>query len=490
MKKTGLLAVLVFFLQSQNTALAGCPYLKAVYDYETPPGSEPGYLDKIFAFFSSDPNPQIPTAKQISLAEIGHNSAENVFYSRLQGQSAPVVKVQIANQWVYLIQDAAVAKELLFSHENQIGRGKALAPFKEMVGDVFFVHDGPEVLAGRQRFKKTVYREKINFERISEVWSEIVQPTFETPELKFDFYKLVSKYVIGSIGKCFIGVGDLSTIPDDAYLTFLNAAPQIIKAGSDPVSHILGAGWRSDFAKSSHDMQNLGRLMIERNIDSIMKGNNYVWDLALDRGRELGAEDLRTLILTDRWIHEHGPMTAFASINVGRGLFFLLDILSQRPDIYQRIQNELGVVVGQGEFKAEHLQELKYLHAVISEALWQLTPIPLFPREVLESFELKSQLKLRTGDLLMFMFKPIQGPARDFNPDASDRELWAFSKGTRHCPAQPFAFQLIAQFVAHMVLNAQLISPLEPIKYTTRFGGVAPDYKVDTPQLAEISTVK
>ena len=146
---------------------------------------------------------------------------------------------------------------------------------------------------------------------------------------------------------------------------------------------------------------------------------------------------------------------------------------------------------------------LKYLKAFVVESLYHATPIPIFPREILKDFTLKYQDKVfnfTKGNTIFFMYRYIQNCEKenfdpkkwiDYDQEISDSEnrnldkklqikkdsdLWAFGQGTRYCPAKNFAIQVLMQFIIEMILDEFDFDLIPNIEYTTKFGGIGPNY--------------
>ncbi|HTM63811.1 MAG TPA: cytochrome P450 [Gammaproteobacteria bacterium] len=440
------------------------------------------------------------------------------FFSRMnQSAQQPFFKVKLGPKDVYQIADGAIGEELLSKYAKQLGRGSLLVPFKSMVGDVFFANDGQKAADTRKVFLKTVTRFKDNFQRINQVNERTIESAHLSADKINDLFAFVAYHTIGCIAKCFVGVDDLSTIPENTHATFLKATRQIAQASMDPVSRVIHPYLRSEFRAASYAMASIANELLEKNIDAICKGNNYTWDLAVFRAKELHPEMnfdhckhydeqdpqskiVRDLIVSkDRFVLEHGPLTIFASSNVGASLYFLIDTLSRRVDVIEKMRDEVKNVLGGQPFTHESSRDLPYVHAVVQEALWQATPIPSFPREVLSPFEAEingQTISFKQGDMLMLQFRPMQGTTGEFLPErwlGGDNgpapHLYSFGVGHRRCPAQAFAKQLLSQFLVNMITHNLYIVPTTRTEYTTRNGTLGPNYLPDKPVVAEMKPI-
>ncbi len=440
------------------------------------------------------------------------------FFSEMAARTKqPFFKVQVGPQVLYQIADGEIAQELLIKQAKHLGRGGLLIPFKSMVGDVFFANDGQLASDTRKVFLNSVTRVLENFDRITQVTERTFASTKLVPGGGIsDVFAFVAWHTMACISACFVGTDDLSAIPSDTHEIFLKATRQITQATMDPISRLIHPCLRSEFREASTAMASIAHRLLHSNLSNILKGNNYIWDLAVFRAQQIHpemnfdncthfeadnpqAQIIRDLIENDRFVLEHGPLTIFASANVGATLFHLLDVLSYRPDIVESMRAEVTRVLGEQAFTYDRMAELPYVRAVVREALWQATPIPDFPREVLSPFKAcinGETVSFKKGEMLMFLFRPMQGPERQFSPErwlGGDNNpaptLFAFGEGPRRCPARPFAEQLLTQFLVNMTLhNLHIVLTRRPT-YTTHNGNLGPDYQPQKPVTADIRPI-
>ncbi len=470
-------------------------------------------------WFWPEPNPAIPVV-HLDVSHMGalHAMGPEQLMHRLAIQSNElVVKFQIGTKWITVVKGRDTARELLNLSAHQIGRGDAFAAFTALIGPVFFSKDNDRVIPDRNRFKISVQRSEINFQRI-QLHAHAIIASLKAQGEHPDFMALVVQYTMGAIAKCFVGIKDTDKIPSDAFLIFLEAGKQITHASIDPVSVLTTPMVRADFRDIKLRMDALFDQIIRDHLDAICEGDNYIWDLAVSRAEQLrpgerffhikayDAKDqdsvfIRTLIATDRWVRETGPTTLFASMNISRSLYFMLEMLNANPDIWNNICNEVHTAGTVACVKDIKDTQMPFLNATVLEALWHLTPIPMMPREILQDVDIVLPMvsgdvpaHFRRGDMLLLMFKELQGGAltTGFDPSAwlngsKLRDLWAFGQGARACPAKPFAIQVMKQFLLEMVQQGVRIAPAVPATYTTGFGGVGPKYDPTAPIPAVIN---
>ena len=154
-------------------------------------------------------------------------------------------------------------------------------------------------------------------------------------------------------------------------------------------------------------------------------------------------------------------------------LSFAFTLLLKHPVAYQRAQAEVDDVIGQGQLKVEHLKNLKYLNAVLREALRLHPTAPAFSRAIRpdsgEQFPSVGGYAIdRKTKILALLPRCHRDPevygadAVEFRPermlDENFNQLpsaaWKpFGTGVRACIGRPFAWQE-ALLVTALVLQS------------------------------------
>ena len=167
-------------------------------------------------------------------------------------------------------------------------------------------------------------------------------------------------------------------------------------------------------------------------------------------------------------------------------LTWVFFILSQQPDVAQRIADDVHKVTGGQQIRMEHLRQLPYVRNVFREVLRLYPPITFLPRVALESTTIADK-QLKRG--AMIMISPWtshrngllwENPDR-FDPDRFDTDKRNADKGThlsfgvgpRVCIGASFAtleatliIARLAQRYQFKTLNADTVRPVA--RLTTR----------------------
>ncbi|KAK1838627.1 bifunctional P-450/NADPH-P450 reductase [Colletotrichum chrysophilum] len=153
-------------------------------------------------------------------------------------------------------------------------------------------------------------------------------------------------------------------------------------------------------------------------------------------------------------------------------LSFAFYELLKKPAAYQKAQQEVDSVIGQGPITIDHLTKLPYLNAVLRETLRLCATIPAFGVEAKEDTLLGGKYPVKKGEpILCLLGKAHLDPvvygdsAKDFVPermlDESFERLqkefpnsWKpFGNGMRACIGRPFAWQEALLATAMLLQN-------------------------------------
>jgi hypothetical protein len=456
-------------------------------------------IDNIFWYFSYPPYPvPIVNSDDVSFNNISQLTelGPEKFFSKISNEykNQPAVQIRFLHKWILILNDLKFANIILKKYDRYIGRGSDLIPFRKMIGDVFFVQN--DVSKERARFRKTVNRTNYNFELINQSYNSSTNNSDSNNDIIT--YNFIIEYIIECIARCFVGIKNVKKLPNNMFETFMECGKEIIKSGIDPLSQIITPNIRSTFRNIKSKMDLFWRDILENNINDIIQGQNYTFDIIEDEIKKIYPEinlDINNIehlelikyqINNNNIIRETGPTTMFASMNVARSLFFVMDILKYKKELRDKLILDIksNININDDIFTIEKLNQMKYLKAVVMESLWHATPIPMFPREILENFELEYENKIynfKKGNTIILMFRELQQNNLDFNPDKwlkedaeYETDFLPFGCGTRYCPAKPFAIQIIIQFIVNFIIDDKNFDLLEDKEYTTEYGGIGP----------------
>ncbi|XP_031349561.1 cytochrome P450 6k1-like isoform X1 [Photinus pyralis] len=168
----------------------------------------------------------------------------------------------------------------------------------------------------------------------------------------------------------------------------------------------------------------------------------------------------------------------------GTAISLALHELGVNPNIQSKLRAEIASVIGRhGGLTFEAVNEMKYLHMVISETLRKYPVTPIIPREATEDYEIrKTGLIIEKGTQIIISHDALHKNPKYFpNPEVFDPERFSesnvhsinsytylpFGKGPRNCIGERFALltakvgiiYALTKFMVHT--NSNTTEPME-----------------------------
>jgi cytochrome P450 len=212
-----------------------------------------------------------------------------------------------------------------------------------------------------------------------------------------------------------------------------------------PVKLFANSRWLPFFRQLRQLDETLFALIERRRRELEQKRNDNVLDdllaAAHENGRPVSDQEIRDAIITLL-------LAGFDTTSIA--LSWALEQIVPRPDVVDRIGDELKQVAGGGELLPEHLERLTYLDAAIRESMRLRTIIPFVVRKTKKAFTAGrrdyppgvllapcSHLVHRRADLYPEpeKFRPERFLERKFAP----HEWFPFGGGNRVCLGMTFA---------------------------------------------------
>ena len=176
-------------------------------------------------------------------------------------------------------------------------------------------------------------------------------------------------------------------------------------------------------------------------------------------------------------IDQLGVMFLAGHETTASALTWLFFILALRPEVVQRIRQEVASVVGDGPVEFEHIRQLRYIPNVFRETLRLYPPITFIPRVAMESTDI-GPYRVKRGAMIMispwtthrhrnFWVEPDVFDPDRFTPER-EHELTPgcylpFGRGPRTCVGAGFAQTEASLIIARLMRRFELTA-LEPEK--------------------------
>ena len=159
--------------------------------------------------------------------------------------------------------------------------------------------------------------------------------------------------------------------------------------------------------------------------------------------------------MTSRQLRDEATTLVIAgSETTGNTIAWACYLLTQHPEIQERLQREVDLVLAADDASYEVLTRLPFTRAVITETLRLYSPVWILPRQATADVELGGHL-LPAGSRILFSPYALNRDARlHRDPDRFDPDRWAtdytpaglrasffpFGQGIRNCIGEGFAW--------------------------------------------------
>jgi cytochrome P450 len=243
-----------------------------------------------------------------------------------------------------------------------------------------------------------------------------------------------------------------------------------------PIQRLSGSRWVPLFRQLSDLDDDLFALITLRRRGEHRPGGENVLDDLLAARHEDGAP------LRDREVRDALITILIAGHDTtALALAWALADLVPRPEVVDRLTDELRRVTGGGPPEAEHLPALEYLDAAIRESLRRSPVVPFVVRKTVQPFAAGgreypagvvlcpcSYLVHRREDLYSEpdRFRPERFLERKFGP----HEWFPFGGGNRVCLGMPFALYEMKIVLATLFSQVQLDRPAGARSRARRYG--------------------
>jgi len=203
--------------------------------------------------------------------------------------------------------------------------------------------------------------------------------------------------------------------------------------------------------------------------------------------------------MTSKQLRDEATTLVIAgSETTGNTIAWACYLLSQHPEIQQRLQQEADLVLAGRDAGYDDLARLAFTRAVVTETLRLYSPVWILPRQATADVELGGHLLPAKSRILFSPFALNRDPRVHRDPDRFDPGRWAadytpaevrasffpFGQGIRNCIGEGFAWteailllsaiaarwhlQLADGAAVHPVISSTLVPNALPIIVTRR----------------------
>jgi len=243
-----------------------------------------------------------------------------------------------------------------------------------------------------------------------------------------------------------------------------------------PIDRLSGSRWAPLFRQLSDLDDDLYALIARRRKgESPAAGANVLDDMLAathEDGSPLDDREVRDALIT---------VLIAGHDTTSLALAWALAEIVRRPDVVDRISQELNQVVGGGPPEAEHLSKLEYLDAAIRESLRIRPVVPFVVRKTMRPFSAGGRtypagVILCPCSYLVHLRDDLYPEPGRFRPDRflerrfGPHEWFPFGGGKRVCLGMPFALYEMTVVLATMLSQVRLERPPGAVSRARRYG--------------------
>jgi cytochrome P450 len=401
-------------------------------------------------------------------------------FLRQTRQYGDIVRMRFVFSDAYLIYHPDSVKHVL--QENNRNYNKDVFTYKlfrPFLGQGLLLNDGESWLHQRRLMQPAFHRKRITAygtimtdatESLLGRWQSYVQQ-----DTSLDIAQEMMRLTLGIVGQTLFSL-DLSEETNTigpAVTTLLNLLGNYVYAPFPPIS-IPTARNRRLLAANRSLEQVVYSMIAERRQQNVDTGDLLSMLLSArdeETGQGMNNQQLRDEVMT---------LLLAGHETTANTLTWTFYLLSQHPEVEQRLYTEIDEVLGGAAPTIEHLPELKYTNMVLEEALRLYPPVGIFSRKAIADDELGGYPIPANSMILVSPYATQHHPDYWPDPECFDPERFTpersagrshyayfpFSSGPRMCIGSSFAMMeaqlILATIAQHYQLRMVPGHPVEP----------------------------
>ena len=407
-----------------------------------------------------------------------------------------VVRIRFGPFRIYVLNSPVVIRQALVAEARNLGKGLNFGRAKRLIGNGLVMSEGESHHRQRRLMQPAFHRTQIA--RYAGTMRDVAVPRISAwPDggmLAFD--REMRSITLTVLTRTLLSSDTGADVIDEIERLLRVLLSELVTQGI--TANVPGLAWVP--TRSSRRFE-----AARRRLDVLLAG-------IIDGYRRAGAErgDLISILMgacdddtgagmTDKQLRDEATTLVIAgSETTGNTIAWACYLLARHPQLQERLQEEVDLVLGGADASFEVLDRLSFTRAVITEALRLYSPVWILPRRALVDVELGGHL-LRAGSRIFFSPYALNRDARlHRDPDRFDPDRWAtdysrsdmravffpFGQGIRNCIGEGFAWTesilLLSTIAArwqlrladgaavHPVVSSTLVPSELPITVTRR----------------------
>ncbi len=411
-------------------------------------------------------------------------------------EDGDVVRLRFGPFRVYVLNSPDAIRQALVSQARNLEKGLSFGRAKRLIGNGLVMSEGEDHRRQRRLMQPAFHRAQIA--RYLTTMRDVAVPRIgawpDGGTLAFD--REMRSITLTVLTRTLLSADISSEAIDEIERLLRVLLSELLARGI--TANIPGLGWvptRSNrrFAVSKRRLDAMLAGIIDGYRTAGADHDDLISILMHARDDETGAS------MTSKQLRDEATTLVIAgSETTGNTIAWACYLLAQHPQVAERLQAEVDLVLAGQDASYETLTRLPFTRAVITETLRLYSPVWILPRRALVDVELGGHL-LRAGSRMVFSPYALNRDARlHRDPDRFDPDRWAtdyartdmrasffpFGQGIRNCIGEGFAWTesllLLSAIAArwhlrladgarvHPVVSSTLVPSELPIVVTSR----------------------
>ena len=367
-------------------------------------------------------------------------------------QDGDVVRLRFGPFRVYVLNSPDAIRQALVSQARNLEKGLSFGRAKRLIGNGLVMSEGEDHRRQRRLMQPAFHRAQIA--RYLTTMRDVAVPRIDAwPDggtLAFD--REMRSITLTVLTRTLLSADISSEAIDEIERLLRVLLSELLARGI--TANIPGLGWvptRSNrrFAVSKRRLDAMLAGIIDGYRTAGADHDDLISILMHARDDETGAS------MTSKQLRDEATTLVIAgSETTGNTIAWACYLLAQHPQVAERLQAEVDLVLAGQDPSYETLTRLPFPRAVITETLRLYSPVWILPRRAIVDVELGGHL-LRAGSRMVFSpYALNRDPRLHPDPDRFDPGRWAtdytrtgmrasffpFGQGIRNCIGEGFAW--------------------------------------------------
>lgn len=411
----------------------------------------------------------------------------------LTDQHGDISKFRLFKERTYLINHPDLVKEILtLKSDNYTKRTIGFKMLKVVLGESTFTTYGSPWKRKRRLAQPSFHKTKIS--NLSNIMTNTIEEMLDQWEVKCDnkevievteeMMRLTLKVVVRALFSTGLSEEEVQVVAD-VFTPLLEATNKRV---SFPFQFLYKLPTTKNKVYQEH-IDQLDKIIyrIIRERRAMVNKPEDLLQMLMDAEDEETGEPLSDQELRDE------AMTIFIAGHetTANAMSWLWATLSQRPDIRDKVEQEVSDFIGHRKPTASDFVNLPYALQVFKEILRVYPPVPVIPRKIenddtLGDYSLEGKSSILFSPYLLHRHPDFWENPESFNPDRFDKDVQKgqhtfaylpFGGGPRICMGNNFAMMeavfiiamIIQRFRLHLIPDAK-IEPLVSLTTRPKYG--------------------